>query len=224
MDDVHIVIAAYNEERSIGKVVRGLLDKGFSDVVVVDDGSRDDTASVALSAGASVLQHCMNRGQGAALQTGIDHALRRGAEFIVTFDADGQHSVDDIRKMVDAVKSGYDVSLGSRFVDKDSNVPFVRKLFLKGGALLMYVFYRVRLSDSHNGFRCFSRRAAERIRIDCDRMEHASEIIDKIGKCGLRYKEVPVTIRYTDYSKSKGQSSLEGFRILYKMIINKFFR
>lgn len=225
MASVWIVVAAFNEQNSLGTVVKNLRERGYDNIVVVDDGSKDDTAAIAKAAGAHVVQHCINRGQGAALQTGIDFALMNGAEYIVTFDADGQHRVEDISKMLEPLQDGaYDISLGSRFLDDGSNVPFIRKVFLKGGAFLMWLFYGVKLTDSHNGFRVFSRRAAEKVRIECDRMEHASEIVDKIGKSHLKFKEVPVTIRYTEYSMARGQSTWNAFRILYKMIVNKFFR
>ena len=123
------------------------------------------------------------------------------------------------------VKEGkVDISLGSRFLDKDSNTPFIRKLFLKGGALSFLLLYGVRLTDSHNGFRAMNRKAARRIKIECDDMAHASEIIDEIGRHRLKYVEVPVTIHYSDYSLSKGQSTLNGFRILARMLINKLLR
>jgi len=224
MDSVWIVIAAFNEQSSVGNVVKSLRKINYDYIVVVDDGSKDDTAAVAKAAGARIVQHCINRGQGAALQTGIDYAVNRDAEFIVTFDADGQHRVEDIPKMLKPVQEGYDISLGSRFLEDGSNVPFIRQVFLKGGAFLMWLFYGVKLTDSHNGFRVFSRKAASKVRIECDRMEHASEIIDKIGKAGLKFKEVPVMIKYTEYSKAHGQSTWNAFRILYKMIVNKFFR
>jgi glycosyltransferase involved in cell wall biosynthesis len=224
MENIWVVIAAFNEETVIADVIKGLQRLGYSNIVVVDDGSRDRTAGFAREAGAHVVEHEHNRGQGAALQTGMDYALGRHAGIVVHFDADGQHQPEDIRKFLDKVSEGFDVVLGSRFLRRGSNVPFLRRVFLKGGAFVIWLFYGVKLTDAHNGFRALSRDAAQKIRIECPRMEHASEIIEKIGKYNLKYCEVPVTVKYTDYSMSKGQSNLDAFRILFRMVKNKFKR
>jgi polyprenyl-phospho-N-acetylgalactosaminyl synthase len=222
---VYVVIPAYNEEKSIDVVVKGLNDSGYENIVVVDDGSKDNTSSVAKKAGAVVLQHFMNRGQGAALKTGIDAAVSLGADIIVTFDADGQHQAKDIVGLVGPVEKGeVDVSLGSRFIGKAKNMPFIRKVFLKGGAIIVWIFYGIKLTDSHNGFRALSRDAAQMINIRSDKMEHASEILDEISRKKLKYKEVPVEILYTEYSMQRGQSTWNAFNILFKMVKNKFLR
>ncbi len=216
-----IVIAAYNEEHSIGHVVKGLVDAGYNNVVVVDDGSKDKTSEVAKKQ-ANLVRHKVNQGQGAALRTGIQYALKHEADIIVTFDADGQHRVQDLPALINPVASGeVDVALGSRFLGKKSNVPFLRRIFLKGGAFLVWLFYGVWLTDSHNGFRALSRKAAEKIKITSPRMEHASEIIYEIKRNKLRYREIPVVIQYTKYSKEHGQSSWNAFRILWKMIVHR---
>ena len=211
---VYVVLAAYNEAACIEEVVRGVLAL-YPHVVVVDDGSRDDTFERALRAGATGLQHAINRGQGAALQTGISFAITQGAEFVVTFDSDGQHRVEDIARLVTPVHRGeVDITLGSRFLGKAVNMTTGRRLLLKAGILFTRVFSGVRVSDTHNGLRGFSRRAAERIRITLDRMAHASELIDQVGASGLPYREVPVSIHYTEYSQAKGQQALGAIKIL----------
>ncbi|MBI2547985.1 glycosyltransferase family 2 protein [Candidatus Woesearchaeota archaeon] len=220
--NIFIVIAAYNEEKSITTVVKSLREKGYDHIIVVDDGSRDRTSQYAEQEGATVLQHVVNLGQGAALKTGIDYALMQGADIIVTFDADGQHDAGDLRQLLKPViDKNIDVTLGSRFLKHNSNVPFIRKCFLKGGAFLFKVMYGVTLTDSHNGLRAFSKKAAKVIDLKTNGMEHASEMIEEIGKHKLSYKEIPVTIRYTDYSTSRGQSSWNAFRIFFKMIMKK---
>lgn len=221
----YIVIPAYNEEKSIVKVVQGLKKAGHKDIIVVDDGSRDNTKEEAKKAGAHVLQHLMNRGQGAALKTGIDAAISLGADIIVTFDADGQHQAKDIPNIVKPVeKKEVDVALGSRFLETKAKIPLVRKIFLKGGALIIWLLYGIRLTDSHNGFRALSRKAAQAIELRSDKMEHASEILDEIYRKKLKYKEVPVEILYTEYSMQHGQSTWNAFNILFKMIKNKLLR
>lgn len=220
--DPWIVIPAFNEENKIQKVIFGLKDKGYTHLVVVDDGSKDLTFQKAYSTGTTVLKHIVNRGQGAALKTGIDYALERGAEVIVTFDSDGQHQPEDIPKLLKPIQEGIaDVSLGSRFLSPNSNTPITRKVFLKGGAFTFKVMYGVNLTDSHNGLRAFSRHAAQLINITQDKMEHASEIVEEIGRHNLRHTEVPVTIKYTDYSLQHGQKTANAFKILFKMIFKK---
>ncbi len=221
--NLYIVIPAYNEEKSVGKVIKELRENNYKNIIVIDDGSKDKTYNAAKRAKAEVLRHVINRGQGAALKTGIDYALKKKADIIVTFDADGQHSVKDIKKLVEPVKNNkVDVALGSRFLKKNKNTPFIRKLFLKGGALVIFLMYGIKLTDSHNGFRALSRKAAEKIDIKSDGMEHASEILEQIKKKRLKYKEVPVTIKYTNYSLKRGQSTFNSFKILFKMIFRWF--
>jgi len=223
--DTWVVIAAFNEEKKISEVIQSLQKIGYKSIVVVDDGSKDKTYQIAESNKVDVLRHIINRGQGAALKTGIDYALGKGADIIVTFDADGQHDAREIERLVLPIKEcKVDVTLGSRFIDRRSNPPFVRKVILKGGAVIFRIMYGVRLTDSHNGFRALSAKAAQRIDLTQDGMEHASEIVEEISKKRLRYCEVPVTIRYTSYSLQHGQKSSNAFRILFKMILNKLMK
>ena len=180
----------------------------FPNVVVVDDGSTDGTFDAARRTAKYVLRHVINRGQGAALQTGIEFALRHGARFILTFDADGQHRVEDIPAMLEPIWRGEcEITLGSRFLGQTVNIPSTRRTILRLAVLFTKIVNRVKLTDAHNGLRAFSRRAAETIHITMDRMAHASELIDQIRLSGLPFREVPVEIRYTVYSLAKGQSS-----------------
>jgi glycosyltransferase involved in cell wall biosynthesis len=218
---VCVVIPAYNEAQSVAEVVRGVRAL-YPNVVVVDDGSKDATAEAARTAGASVLRHVINRGQGAALQTGIEFALRRGADFIVTFDSDGQHCVEDIAALVAPIHLGqWHISLGSRFLGRVENITRTRRLLLRAGVHFTRAVSRVRITDTHNGLRAFSKDAARRIHITLDRMAHASELIDQIRDSGLPYGEVPVHVRYTAYSLEKGQSGLGAVRILFDYCVKR---
>ncbi len=224
-DSVWIVIAGYNEEKRIGAVIDGLKKNGYHNIVVVDDGSKDRTGEVAAEAGAIVLRHVINRGQGAALKTGMDFAVKYNAGIIVTFDADGQHHVEEIVRLTIPIQKGeVDACLGSRFLETTSNVPWHRKMILKGGAWIIWLFYGVRLTDSHNGFRAIKGEAVQKLQLKADRMEHASEIVEEIAKRDIKYKEIPVTITYTEYSLQKGQSSLAAFGILWNMIKSKVLK
>jgi glycosyltransferase involved in cell wall biosynthesis len=213
-----VVIAAFNEAAVIEDVVRAVIADGWN-VVVVDDGSRDQTVARARAGGAHVLRHSINLGQGAALQTGIDYALRRGAERVVTFDADGQHDPADVAALVGALAE-HDVALGSRFLGSVEGASARRMAFLRAAVMMSNRLAGLKLTDAHCGFRAFRASAAPKLRITQDRMAHASELLRKVQTSGLRYKEVPITIRYTDHSKAKGQSGFQSVRILF----DYFFR
>jgi glycosyltransferase involved in cell wall biosynthesis len=213
-EDVFILIAAFREASVIGGVVRELRGR-YPNVVVVDDGSNDATADEARAAGALVLSHVVNRGQGAALQTAITYGLQQGARYLITFDADGQHRPEDIAGLLEPIERGEaDIVLGSRFLGSTEGMPRRRGLLLQLGVLFTRGMSGARLTDTHNGLRAFSRRAAARIQLTEDRMAHASELIDQVVRMHLPYIEVPVTIRYTEYSRNKGQKMSASFRIL----------
>lgn len=220
-DNIWIVMPAYKEAARIRSTLEEL--RPFCDnVVVVNDGSPDDTGDVARSCGVWVVSHPINRGQGAALQTGIDFALLNGAEFIITFDSDGQHDPADIPAMLAPVQSGEcDLAIGSRFLGKSVGMPLSRRIVLKLGVLFTRIVSRIAVTDTHNGFRALSRFAAESIRIRQDRMAHASEILDEIRRLGLRFREVPVTIRYSAATLEKGQSSWNAVRIVWQFLVGK---
>ncbi|MFQ5429815.1 MAG: glycosyltransferase family 2 protein [Phycisphaerae bacterium] len=219
-----VVIPAYNEATCLESVVRPVR-AIYPHVVVVDDGSRDETFAVARRCATYALRHLINRGQGAAIQTGIDFACLRGARYIVTFDADGQHSVEDIAALLAPIHRGAcDIALGSRFLGEAVDLPLARRLTLRVAVLFTRWVNRMPLTDAHNGLRAFSRRAAERIQITLDQMAHASEIIDLIRRSGLPVREVPVSIRYTEYSLSKGQSSRGAVRIALHYLLGRMMR
>ncbi len=220
-DRVFIVIAAYNESATIRGVVERLLTR-YRSVVVVDDASTDGTSLRLAGLDVQILRHVLNRGQGAALQTGIEYALKMGVTVIVTFDADGQHDEQDIPALVEPIVRGEcDVCLGSRFLGKAHDIPRWRWLTLKGGVLFTRVVHGIRTTDVHNGLRAFSRSAAASIRITMDRMAHASEILEQLKTRRLRFKEVPVNVYYSAHSLEKGQSSWNALRIALQMIYKK---
>jgi glycosyltransferase involved in cell wall biosynthesis len=221
---VHVVIAAYNEGPVIARVVADVRRAGYP-VVLVDDGSRDETANIAATAGAEVVRHPFNLGQGAALQTGIDHALAQGAAFVVTFDADGQHRVSEIARLTDAlVRERADFALGSRFIGQAPNLPPARRLMLQAATLFTRLTTGMQVTDTHNGLRAMSRRGAAAIRLRQNRMAHASECLSQIAESGLRYVERPVTIEYTAYSLAKGQNIRDAVLILLDLFARRLYR
>lgn len=214
------VIPAYNEGPAIAEVLDKTL-RYVDRVVLVDDASRDDTGVSARRRGVDLLRHPVNLGQGAALQTGIAHALAIGATHVVTLDADGQHDPSQIQRMLDAMRdAGVEAALGSRFKGETIGMPGLRRVVLKLAVVFTRLTTGLRVTDSHNGFRVLSADAARRLRIRQNRMAHASEILEEIARKRIRFVEVPVTIRYTDYSRAKGQSSLNSFNIVLDLALH----
>jgi glycosyltransferase involved in cell wall biosynthesis len=219
VDDVWIVIAAFNEGAVIAEVVGELRTQGWR-VLVVDDGSSDATAARAREAGAMVLEHAVNLGQGAALQTGIDYALTRGCRRVVTFDADGQHRPEDIPSLLAALDEGAEVALGSRFLGRMEGATRFHKMFLRVAVVTSNVVSGLRLTDAHCGLRAFRSEVAIALRMTQDRMAHASQILRNIARNHLKVEEVPVTIHYTARSRRRAHGVLTAFRILF----DYFFR
>jgi len=219
---VYITIPLYNDEKMILKVIKSLKNKGYNNIVVVDDGSKDNGYEVVKkNTDAIITNHIINRGQGAALQTGMEIAIEKGAKYIVNFDSDGQHDVKDLDHMLTTlIKGKYDIVLGSRFLQKN-DIPSSKKILLKGGVIFTYLLSQIWLTDVHNGLRAMTAETAKKLNLRHDRMEHASEILDKVKILGLKYKEVPVTIHYTEYSMSKGQSIFNSINIAWKLILSK---
>ena len=216
---VAIVIPVFNEAGMIAEVVTGL--KGvFPNVICVDDGSVDDSGRIASDAGAKTFFHPMNLGQGAALQTGIEAAISMPeVKYLVTFDADGQHSVADAMAMVKRLREGdVEVVFGSRFLDERTEIGTLKKLVLKVAVFYTNALSGVKLTDAHNGLRAFTRNVAESIELTHNGMAHATEIVNQISRGKFKYTEMPVHIVYTEYSKAKGQSLWNSVNILFDLI------
>ena len=189
----------------------------FPNIVAVNDGSRDNSAQAIHAAGAHLVNHPVNLGQGAAIQTGVEYARKQpGAEYFVTFDADGQHQVKDVMRMIERLRTEpLDIIVGTRFAGQEnSQVPWIKRAVLKTVVMLSPRTKKLGLTDAHNGLRAFNRRVAEEMNIRMNGMSHASEIVSMIDKHGWRVDEEPVDILYTEYSMSKGQSLINGVNIL----------
>lgn len=219
-DDVWLVVPLYNEAEVIGDVVRQALET-FPHIVCVDDGSSDESAERAADAGAVVVRHPINLGQGAALQTGLDYAFDVSSmRWVVTFDADGQHQVSDVVDMLRlAREEDLDAVFGSRFLDERTKPDLVKRIVLQLAVAYTNATTKTRLTDAHNGLRVLSRDVAARLALRQNRMAHASELVAQIGAMDIRYRESPVHILYTDYSKAKGQSVWNSINILVDLIL-----
>jgi glycosyltransferase involved in cell wall biosynthesis len=225
MQDVYVIIPAYNEGKAIKEVLESVL-KIFPNVVCVNDGSKDDTAEQIEQTKAVLVNHPINMGQGAALQTGIDYALQDPkAAYFITFDADGQHSLDDAQAMVKEIRKGKaEIILGSRFLGKAENISGLKKAILRMAVAFSNMTSGLRLTDAHNGLRVFNRHVASELQLRMPDFAHASEIIERIAEKKFTYKEVPVTILYTEYSVSKGQSIINAVNISFDLFINRIMK
>jgi UDP-N-acetylglucosamine---dolichyl-phosphate N-acetylglucosaminyltransferase len=218
-----VVIPAYNEDKTIKGVLKELLAIGL-ELIVVDDGSIDKTYKKAQEILGKqpnhgfIYKHVINRGLGASLKTGLDAALLKNADIIVTFDADGQHHSEDIKNVIKPIIDGKaDVVIGTRDFNE---MPLSKKLGNQIMNLITLIFYGIHVQDSQSGLRAFSRNAAVLMDIHSRDYGVSSEIIYEIRKNNLKMKEVPIKTIYTDYSLSKGTDTKVGLKILAKLIRN----
>lgn len=215
-DDTWLIVPCYNEGTVIFDVLTHARET-FPNIVAVNDGSRDDSAAQIRATGAHLVNHPVNLGQGAAIQTGVEYARSQpGARYFVTFDADGQHQVKDVVRMVERLRAEpVDIIVGTRFAGQDnSQVPWIKRVVLKTVVLLSPRTKKLGLSDAHNGLRAFNKKVADEMNIRMNGMSHASEIVTMIDNNGWRVDEEPVDILYTEYAMSKGQSLINGVNIL----------
>lgn len=219
--DTVLIIPVYNEGKVIKDVVNEAL-KSFSNVVCVNDGSKDNSASEILKTKAYLVEHPINMGQGAAIQTGIEFARQLPADYFVTFDADGQHRIEDVKAMREIIKKGKnDIILGSRFLGSTVGMSKGKGALLKLAIKFSNLTSGIKLTDTHNGLRVFNRHVAETMQITMPDMAHASEILEIIRDQKYRYIEAPVTIEYTEYSRAKGQSLMNAINISFDTLLRK---
>lgn len=219
---VFIVIPAKDEGTRLGGVLEKLHFLGYQDVVVVDDASRDDTESVARSWGAQVLKHRINLGAGAATQTGISFALEKGAEIIVTIDADHQHCPTDVPRIVrHLVDTNADFVLGSRFLQPGNRIPKTRVVYNKIANWINFLLTGLNVTDSQTGFKVFTAAYARNLEITHNGFEFCIEMLDHARKENSRIEEFPVRVFYTKETMQKGQNLLTGIKMLYGL--RKFF-
>ena len=220
-DDVVVIVRVYNEAPVVGQVISELIGTGLR-VIAVDDASTDNSAEEIDKAGAFRISHPINLGAGGALQTGIEAALRfTDARYVACFDADGQHRLTDLLGMVRKAREGYDVVMGSRFLDDTTEMSWLRRVILKTAASVLSRSDGVKLTDAHNGLRLIARHVAADINLSHAGMAYASELEDALTSPKYRITEFPVHILYTDYSRSKGQPLLNSINILAELLAHR---
>lgn len=227
MKKLLIGIPAFNEREMIGKVVKSLPDviSGIDriDILVVDDGSSDGTGTVAQAKGATVVTHVLNLGLGGALKTIFTFAGKYSYDFLVTFDADGQHKAEDISRLLrPLLNNSADAVIGSRWKTVRP-APLPRILVNKLANALALLFFAARTTDSQSGLRAFNKKAIHAIRINTDGMEVSSEIIKEIARLQLRYSEIAIEPIYTQYSQTKGQKLSNAPSVLFELFM-RFLR
>lgn len=222
--NILIVIPAYNEGATIKDVINNLKEKGYKQILVVDDGSKDGTFEIAENSGVFTAKHVLNRGLGCALATGLEIAKILDVDIVVTFDADGQHSVDDIVKLIEPIqKEKADVVLGSR-MSSAMKMPKIRFLYNAVANLITFIIYGYSASDTQSGLRAFNRKAYNLINIFSSKMECSSEIIVQIKKSNLKSRQIKIEPIYTNYSLSKGQSLITGIKTFFRLIVDRLLR
>jgi len=221
---VTIIMPAYNEEKKISSVIDGIKKRGFKDIVVVDDASTDSTNKIASSKDVVVLKHVLNRGLGGALGTGLQYCKDNDVDIAVTFDSDGQHDPDDLKKIIQPIiNKKADFVIGSRLINP-KGMPLIRKIGNFGLNVITYGLFGIWTTDSQSGLRAFSKKAINRMEVRTNRMEVSSEFFSQLRKKKLKYAEIPIKAIYSEYSMQKGQGSLNAFNIVFKLILKKLMR
>ncbi len=232
MKKIFIVLPAYCEGAIIKDVINSIKTQGYNNVIVVDDGSTDNTYEESISTGAITIRHTINRGKGAATQTGLDAAKQLGADVTVTMDSDGQHNPQDIEKLIKPIIEGKaDVVLGSRMLG-EKGMPSSRKLMNKIANFVTYIFFGIWVSDSQSGFRAYSKKALDSVYTYMDRYEFESEMLGQVKAAKLKIKEVPIKVIYTEYSLNKykhdaaftAQGLLNGIKMVIRLIENTLIK
>ena len=225
------IIPSYNEGSVIINTISNIFSNWYTNILVVNDWSSDNTKKILEEKfwdKIVLLNHYKNRWQWASLETWFEYMRRYGnIDYIITFDADWQHDINDIQIFEKYILENKDVDifLWSRFLSKKSSqVPFFRKMILKLWIVFTFLLSNINLSDTHNGYRVIKKDILNKIRITIDWMWHASEIIDIISSEKIKHMEVPVNIKYSEYSLKKWQKSWNAIYIALKMIRNKFFK
>lgn len=217
---VYIVIPAKDEASRLPPVLHSLRSHGYKHIIVVNDGSKDETSEIARSFGCTVINHLLNLGSGAATQTGIDFALSQEADFILTMDADGQHAADDVERLIHTIQAEkLDIVIGSRFKEGIEGVPISRLWFNKVANWVTWLITGVWVTDSQSGMKIMTSEFARKVEFHFNGFEFCTELFHIIHKDKASYTEVPIQAIYTPESMEKGQSFWVGFQMFFRLLL-----
>lgn len=218
-ENIYIIVPAFNESKVIKKTLSELK-IFFKNIIVIDDGSEDDTKEIAKSMGVILLHHPINLGQGASISSAINFLKKmKDLDGAITFDADGQHSAQDAVSFAEEILiCDEDIIFGSRFLMHSQNIPLTKRAVLSVVKMMSNFFLGLKHTDAHNGLKAFNKKALDKLSLKIDRYGFETEIIAQLKKHNLKYKELPTNIVYNDYSLKKGQSLRNGIRVLESIV------
>ena len=223
LNNIYVLIPVYNEEKIIEETINNLK-VYFDNILIINDGSTDKTHAILENLDVIKINHPINLGQGAAIKTGIEYILKfTSADAVVTFDADGQHSVDDaisFAKKIDTIEE--EIIFGSRFLGFEKNIPFFKRLLLKTAIYFTNVIYSIKMTDTHNGLKAIKRSCLEKLELNISGYGFETEIIMNISKKKILFIEEPTNVIYTEYSLSKGQSIFNAIKIFEELLLRLF--
>lgn len=222
-NNIYVLIPVFNEEKIIEETINNLK-VYFDHILIINDGSTDKTSAILENLDVIKINHPINLGQGAAIKTGIEYILKfSNADAVVTFDADGQHSVDDailFAEKITTIKE--EIIFGSRFLGFEKNIPFFKRLLLKTAIYFTNLIYTVKMTDTHNGLKAIKRSCLEKLELNISGYGFETEIIMNISKNKILFKEEPTNVIYTEYSLSKGQSIFNAIKIFEEILLRLF--
>jgi glycosyltransferase involved in cell wall biosynthesis len=215
----YIIIPAKDEEPRLGKVLEQVIGMGYSNIVIVDDGSVDETSNIARAYDVTVLNHRLNLGAGAATQTGIHWALKQGADVLVTMDGDTQHDAEYIPELVSKlVNDSLDLVIGSRFLEKDPEIPVSRLFYNKIANVITWILTGMSVSDSQSGMRVMTADFARKSELHWNGFEFCIEQLRYARRHGAKIGESPIKAYYTHDTIHKGQNLITGIRMLGTLV------
>ena len=224
-EDILVLLPAYNEATHLRTICEEIKALHFPNICIVNDGSTDETCQIAFDSSIVVLHHILNRGVGAATDTGLKYAKHKKYKAVITIDADGQHKASDIEVLFEKYQTTQaDLIIGNRFLLTCNQIPYTRKLYNIIANVFTGMYAEKFISDTQSGIKLFGEKAIHTIQIDTDGYEFCSEIIIKASQLNLHIEEVPVHVYYTNYSMAKGQGLWMGFKTVFNLFANLLVR
>jgi len=224
-DNILVIIPVFNEATHIEALIRLIKERGFHNICIVNDGSTDNIEQLNIDESVTILHHIINRGVGAATDTGFRYALLQKFGGVITIDADMQHDVKDLDVLFDSYQENEaDIIIGSRFLKADNQIPKIRILYNRVANILVFIFSNTWITDTQSGYKLITKKVLEKVHLRTDGYEFCSEFIIKVLAQNFKIKEVPIHVYYTDYSMNKGQGIVNGYKTMISLFSNIFFK